>query len=285
MESAMKRMGILLLAVCAVLAAGSAVSGLARAASQTVGERFETLEAEETPTPSVFVYLPLVMTNWGVGGWSTVVEEGFESEPSSLWTFEDWDGAQNGTYYWARRDCKPCAGNYSAWAVGGGADGASLTCGSPYPNNVDSFMYYGPFSLKNATAASLSFQLWMNVDPEIYDTLCIYAKSAEYDPWNGVCLTYQPDDWAPVTVPLDYDTLGIDILGADTVWVALDFVTDAETTDAEGAYVDDFVIRKCSGGLCQSTAGAGLSATPLRKVQSVRIGPVHRLPADQRLLK
>jgi hypothetical protein len=281
MEGAMRRAGITLLVVCAVLAVGSAAGGLARAASKTVSERFEPLQAQETPTPSYFVYLPLVVRESGVGGWTTVVEEGFETDPGNLWDFWNFGG-----YQWARSTCRPYTGDYSAWAVGGGTYGSSLACGSNYPNNVDSWMSYGPFSLKDATAAALSFQLWMHVDPAIYDYLCIFAKSVEDDPWeNGVCLTYQPTDWSPVTIRLDDDLLGINMLGVETVWIALYFTSDDEITYPEGVYVDDIVVRQCTGGLCQSAAGAGAQLSPaqMRKVGPGETGDERRTPAEQRL--
>ena len=62
-------------------------------------------------------------------GWTNIMTEGFEGTfPSSGWTLgENGDG----DYKWAKRDCKSLlGGSYSAWAVGGGANGSSLPCGS-----------------------------------------------------------------------------------------------------------------------------------------------------------
>jgi hypothetical protein len=289
----MRRIGIILLALCAVLGVGSAAGGLVRAASRSVAGQFEPLPQAETMTPSYWVYMPLVVRNSGVGIWSTVVEEGFETDPGSLWTFEDFDAEEHGIYYWARRTCRlqndsDPNNRYSAWAVGGGEDGALLDCGSDYPNNVDSLMSYGPFSLKDATAATLSFKLWLNVGDELgSDNLCVYTRFAEADPWDGLCLTYQPSGWAPLTLRLDDDLLGFNLLGHETVWIALDFVSNDAITYPEGAYVDDFAIRKCVGGPCQSAAGAGaqLSATQMRKVQRVKIGEERRLQTERLLLR
>jgi hypothetical protein len=301
MEGVMRRIGFVLLAICAMLAVGSAAGGLARAASRTVAERIEPLQPVESPTPSFWVYLPMVVRESGVGSWTTIVEEGFETEPSSLWTFEDFDGSDYGTYYWARRTCRPQTDSdpinqYSAWAVGGGADGVNLSCLSPnpdnYPDNAYSWMKYGPFSLKDATAATLSFKLWMHVDDALYDTLYILtslnADATDGGDWGGVFMTYQPAGWATLTFNLD-DLMPPDIVatGQEKIWIALVFISDDAVSYPEGVYVDDFVIRKCTGGLCQSAAGAGaqLSAAQMRRVQRVKLGEERRLQMDRRLLR
>jgi len=51
-----------------------------------------------------------------------------------------------------------------------GADGR-LACGGNYPDNADSRMSYGPFSLEDATAAELSFRLWLDVSSELEWTI------------------------------------------------------------------------------------------------------------------
>ena len=65
----------------------------------------------------------------------------------------------SGAYQWGRRDCQPSTGSYSAWAVGGGADGANLACDNAYPDNVQTTMIYGPFSLADAKMAQMRFTL------------------------------------------------------------------------------------------------------------------------------
>jgi hypothetical protein len=254
----MRRAGIFLLAACAVLAAGSAASSLARAASRSSDERLQAPQPAETPSPTFFVYLPMVTRAWVEAEWVTVVDEGFETPPSDLWKFWDANEETGGVYSWARRDCRPYGGSYSAWAAGGGADGASLPCGSNYPDNMNSWMAYGPFSLADATAARLSFKLWLDVDPELKDTLCVYASSDSAN-YKGFCLTYQPTDWGPVTFRLDDDLAGVDMRGQPQVWIALNFVSDGSISYPGGAYVDDVVVRKCVGGTCPESSGS----TPL----------------------
>ena len=114
-----------------------------------------------TLTPRI--YLPLVARSEPTpapGTWITVLAEGFEAKPGPLWQFRDDNGASHGAYQWGRRDCQPfTGGSYSAWAVGGGADGEKLSCGSTYPDNVQTTMLYGPFSLADAKMAQMRFGL------------------------------------------------------------------------------------------------------------------------------
>ncbi len=282
----MQRTGILLLLASAVLAIGSLAGGLVRAHSASE-DLLAAFQEADTPTPDHFVYLPLVTGNAGPA-WETIVEEGFETPqpPNSLWSSWSWDGS----YSWARRNCRPYGGDYSAWAVGGGSSGATLPCASNYPNNVDSWIGYGPFSLEDATAATLNFQLWMNVGGvqwDYNDYLAIWTSTdgETYD--KGKWLTYQPTDWAPVTFHLDNDTTGINMLGKPQVWVALNFVSNGTANFPEGAYVDDVTVRKCVGGICPAAmgAGAGPANVQMRPVPGIRVRPGSILPAKRQQLK
>lgn len=64
-----------------------------------------------------------------VAGWTDLMTEDFEGTfPRGNWEVSDGNGAEYGEYYWAKRNCRPRSGSYSAWAVGGGADGSALPC-------------------------------------------------------------------------------------------------------------------------------------------------------------
>lgn len=251
----MRRARILVLISGILLAIGCVAGGLVRAARAASDEQLRSAGPAETPTPSFFVYLPLVVRDSGPS-LVIIVDEGFETPLGSLWDFWDRDGAANGVYTWARRDCRPYSGDYSAWAVGGGADGSALSCGSDYPDNVDSWMAYGPFSLADATTASLSYRLWLNVGSELgADNFCVYA-SPDGVHFTGYCQTYEPTGWAPVTLRLDNDLSGVNMLGRPEVWIAFEFASDGSIHSPEGAYVDDVVVRKCIDGACPRPSGS-----------------------------
>jgi hypothetical protein len=279
----MKRVGIALLIIAAVLGLGSAAGGLARAASKAVYERSELPAPAETPSPSFFVYLPLITRD--LGTWVTIVQEGFEAPLGSGWEIWGFPDLNDRIYSWARSDCRSYAGSYSTWAVGDVTGGTPLDCSGPhpddYPDNVDSWIAYGPFSLADAIAANLRFRLWLNLaaDPDDNFNICVSSNGMTYDCWT---LTYEPDPWGQVIFPLDNPAV-VDMRGQDNVWIALNFYSDPNVNAPEGAYVDDVLIRRCEAGTCPTSASAGAqpSAAQWRKVQPVRIREEQRLPAEQ----
>jgi hypothetical protein len=274
----MRRTGILLLVASVVLAIGSLAGGLVRAAQPAGDERFRGARPVDTPSPSFFIYLPLVTRNAPPNPiWVTVVEEGFESTPGDLWKFYDANQPQDGQYYWAPRDCRPFTGNYSAWAFGGGTSGAGLGCYSDYPANVDSRMEYGPFSLLDASAADLRFRFWLyRGDAYDRDEFCWSAGSSSAELVNNeLCLTVDSGAWSPMTLGLG-DSNGINLLGRPQVWIAFRFTSYGTGSQAEGAYVDDVVVRKCVGGTCSPAVNAVSAPTGALSEQSLASAPAIR---------
>ena len=149
--------------------------------------------------------------------WTTLLTEDFEGDFPGVWELDD---ANSTGYMWGKRDCNPFAGSYSGWAVGAGSLGSMLACGSNYPDGVDTWMVYGPFSLADAQAADLSFQLWLNSEiSEINgDRMCRYA-SIDNVTYNGICTSGNTAGWidrvldlGSVELPgqLDGPTAGVD---------------------------------------------------------------------------
>ena len=159
-------------------------------------------------------------------------------------------------YKWAKRNCRAFAGTYSGWGVGGGKNGATLPCGSNYPDNVDSQMIYGPFSLADATAADLTFQLWLNGEPGL-DYVGAFASTNGSDfsgtRWGNT------SGWAPVAFDLKNVTYLGNLLGKPKVWIMLKFKSDSDTNNPEGGYVDNIILRKCILSSCPSSDVAGSS--------------------------
>jgi hypothetical protein len=177
-------------------------------------------------------------------GWVTIRNENFEGSFPGTWQV-----ASNGGYSWGKRNCRPYAGSYSGWAVGGGASGAGLACASNYPLNVDTWMVYGPFSLAGATAGDLKFKLWLNSELN-YDGVCWYA-SIDGNNFSGYCTTGNSAGWIDRVLDLAaVPTLG-NLLGRANVWIALRFISDSiSIVYPEGAYVDNLVLRKCTSASC-----------------------------------
>ena len=189
-------------------------------------------------------------------GWTTIVSTDFEGTWPGPWVVDDNDGAMGGEYYWGKRNCRAYSGSSSGWGVGAGAQGSGLGCGANYPDNADSWMTYGPFSLANTTAADLRFKLWTSSEDD-YDGVCRFASIDGTNYW-GNCISGDTGGWIDSILNLsNVYTLG-NLLGQPNVWIGIVFYSDSSTTFAEGGYVDDIVLRKCPSG---ATCPAGLLQT------------------------
>ncbi|MBC8447352.1 MAG: hypothetical protein H8D78_06345 [Chloroflexi bacterium] len=147
-----------------------------------------------------------------------------------------------GEYAWGKRNCQVYGGSYSGWAVGGGRDGQSLACGSDYPDNVQSWMVYGPFSLADATAADLSFKVRVYAEAE-HDWF-FWGASTDGNSFRGPKAWGDSQGWREEGLDLtDAPGLG-DLTGRPRVWIALIFSSNSSTHFAEGVHVDNIVLRK-----------------------------------------
>jgi hypothetical protein len=186
-----------------------------------------------------------------VSAWTIIEEEDFESDfPGTGWDLGD---DSSGAYKWAKRSCRSYEGSHSAWAVGGGFSGSGLSCDSTYPNNVRTWMDYGPFDLSDATAAEMQFKFWANSEPNV-DEIC-WGVATNPPDFNYSCESDTSNSWFDETVDLS-DFKGVSYLGEPQVWITFDFFTDGSITLNEGAYVDDVVIRKCTATSCSSSSSS-----------------------------
>ncbi len=194
------------------------------------------------------IYLPTVSRDYAAPGtYTTIMQENFEGSFPGSWQLSD-VGTNAGEYYWGKRTCKPYAGSYSGWGVGGGANGSGLGCGATYPLSVDGMMVYGPFSLAGATSADLSYQLWLNVESN-FDKVCRLASTNGVD-FFGTCTVTSTGGWISRTLDLgNVYSIG-SVLGQPQVWVAIEFISDSSINMAEGGYVDNIVLRKCTAVSC-----------------------------------
>jgi len=233
--------------------AGSATSW--SASNHVTGTYYYRAQASNLGGTSGWSNIQSVTITVGPPSWTTINTEDFEgSFPGTTWIVYDDDGLTNGEYYWAKRNCRPYAGSYSGWAVGGGANGALLGCGVSYPNNADSIMVYGPFGLTSATAADLSFKLWLNSESD-WDFVCRGASINGVN-FYGICTSGATGDWIDRVLDLsNVPTLG-NLMGQPNVWIMLEFYSDSMANYAEGGYVDDIVLRKCTAPAC-----AGMGST------------------------
>ena len=201
--------------------------------------------ATNTPTPTV---TPTPTPTPDSDPWVTIVTEDFEGTFPVGWTFTEGTGSGPGVYHWARRDCRAYGGSYSGWAVGGGADGIVLPCGSSYPNDVRSLMTYGDFSLADATDSELHYKLWIN--SEINNDLVCPMASLDGVNFYGDCISGNSGGWIDQILDLgNVNTLG-NLIGQSNVWIGIYFYTNSSIVYSEGAHVDDILLRKCTTGNC-----------------------------------
>jgi len=173
------------------------------------------------------------------GGLVTIFSDGFEGDFPGSWR------VNAGDYSWAKRDCKARKGAFSAWAVGGGNLGSSLTCTASYPNNATTVMVIGPFDLSDANWAGMSFAL--NLNSESGRDFVSFLASDDGARFDGYGLSGATSGWLAFTFTLhDVSTPnGIkNFTGRPAVWVAIGFSSNSSSTRAGGAFIDDVVIRK-----------------------------------------
>ena len=154
-------------------------------------------------------------------GWQTIASQNFEGTFPGTWVVWDDNGTSYGEYYWGKRICRPYAGSYSGWGVGGGAQGAALNCGNPYPHNANGWMMYGPFNLQSALAGELKFKLWLYT--ELQNDTVFYGASTNGTNFYGYAVSGSTQGWTDKSLDLaNVPTLG-NLLGRSQVWVALVF--------------------------------------------------------------
>lgn len=187
-----------------------------------------------------------------------MISETFEGTFPGPWQVFD-SNAELGAYYWNKRNCRPYQGGSSGWGVGGG-DGAALACGSNYPDEVESWLVFGPFSLVNASDAYLNLQVWAKTELD-YDYV-FWGVSTDQITFYGESLSGDSAGWTSQDLDLkDVEVLG-DLRGQVQVWLGIAFSSDAENNYPEGAYVDNIVLRQCAAPSCLPAARATAHEAP-----------------------
>ncbi len=171
----------------------------------------------------------------------TILQEDFDGVfPTGSWRALDQDGTQNGEYYWDDDDAKALTGKSSAWMANGGKHGLDPEFYN-YPDNLQSWMIYGPFDLSDAASANLTFSYW-NLSEIKYDFLGWYASPNGTD-FYGMRVSGNSLGWKPVTLDLAAVPVTGNLLGDSSVWIAFRFSSDNNTSD-RGAFIDQLRIQK-----------------------------------------
>jgi hypothetical protein len=105
---------------------------------------------------------------------------------------------------------------------------------------MDTWMVYGPFDLRGASAAELAFYFW-NESEEGYDEL-FWGASVDDLHYFGEFRSGDWTEWEPVAFDL------ADWLGEPQVWIGFAFGSDGSVVVGEGAFVDDVILRTRTDG-------------------------------------
>ncbi|MBK9065165.1 MAG: PKD domain-containing protein [Acidobacteria bacterium] len=202
----------------------------------------------------------------------TVFSDDFEGAFPGGWQLF-YTGGSNGATVWGRSTYRKAGGSASAWCAGGGT--SPRPAGGSYAPNMGAWLYYGPFDLSDASDATIEFDLWNDCEPSAAspppDLITLYASTDDFatnERQQGVYFGNTNGQWAHVTKKISsFDLIGA--VGSRTVYLAFIFNSDAATHLREGAYLDNVVLRKTTGGAacslgCTATVPAtGTSGLPV----------------------
>ena len=181
-----------------------------------------------------------------INPWVTLTSYDFEgASPPSGWLFA------NTAYRPARRDCDAYpGGSYSGWMVGGGTSGAALACGSNYPDNVFTYLRYGPFSLSDAMAAYIKFSYHVNLGAG--DSFAVEVSNNGTSNYFGWYWADTTSGWQTRIVNLAdvHEDGALNYLGQNGLYIRFTFESSATGNGPEGAYVDNIELIKCTYGTC-----------------------------------
>jgi len=133
---------------------------------------------------------------------------------------------------------------YSLWA-GAEGSGAGTPCTGNYPHNLNTWLVYGPFDLRGATAAEVTFQRWQRTQLN-YDYF-MWLASVDGQDYYGWRSSGDSQGWVQTVFDLsNVEPLG-DLRGRPQVWLGFLMQSNADTSNA-GVFLDEVVIRKKVGG-------------------------------------
>jgi hypothetical protein len=172
-------------------------------------------------------------------GWTTIMTEDFEGAfPGAGW--ELWPTSPSEDHpTWGTSDYLPYGGTYSGYCVG-----SHINAPGPYPNNVDSWMVYGPFDTSSDCDLQMLLRMRYNTQPFL-DELFIGA-STDGSVFEGITRAGDSEGWLWERRDLS------EFAGHSEVLIAFRFSSNDDVTD-EGAYVDDVVLRKASAAPASPT--------------------------------
>jgi hypothetical protein len=167
--------------------------------------------------------------------WRGIATQTFESTfppPSGKWVVNDYNGPTGGTEFWDDAASPMPVSGSDFWAAHP-ADGHV-----PYPNLVDSWMRYGPFSLANASDARVTFRYLLQTEPN-YDFFGWEYSCNGVGGWHATSVSGSQATWKTVTMSLR------PCIHKTNVFVRWTFHADySNSVERFGAYVDDIKVQQ-----------------------------------------
>ena len=158
-----------------------------------------------------------------------LLTDGFETGMGS------WSLYPGSTAGWGQTSYRASEGTYSAYCVASG-----IPAPGPYVNDMDAWMVAGPFDLSTYTAATLSWDMWVDTESG-WDYLWFGASAdgSNFDMWGQDGYTAGWVTGNNINLADFYGDGTVDFTSDSSVWIAFYFETDDSSSDYEGAYVDN----------------------------------------------
>jgi hypothetical protein len=184
----------------------------------------------------------------GIASSTVIMSEDFEGPlfPVSGWSRNDVGGTG---HLWDDVNCFPVesGGMGSAWPADEGINGLDPCTGDDYPNNLNSWLVYGPFSLADAQSASLDF--FFRIESESVVDRLFWGASVDGSMFYGASVsgtyTSGPFNNGYNFASLDLTDVYVlgDLSGQSQVWIAFQFLSNFSNT-GQGPFIDAISLRK-----------------------------------------
>ncbi len=172
---------------------------------------------------------------------TTVFADDFEGSFPAAWQVIDDSNNDGGEIKWGHTRARRSAGQWSVGCADGGANARAK--GAPYPNNMNTWIIYGPLDLSNAIEATLSFRYWLKTEANA--DYFHFRVSVDGQHFYGKITAGNSQGWKSASLDLTkVPGLG-DITGQPKVWIAFTFDSNG-TVQSEGVYVDQVKVTKTS---------------------------------------
>ncbi len=149
--------------------------------------------------------LPIDAPQWTASKAAQQTIDDFESAAwpaPNTWVYvTDLTGAQAGQHMWGPRDCRAADGVKSLWAVGGGASGAGLSCGSSAPDGevTAALLWLDLSAVRSFKELFLAFDIWADAAPTeglFVNFMSFDAVGTPVDRRTVYSATGHVEDWA-----------------------------------------------------------------------------------------